>query len=238
LKPIYLFADSQLLFWKDDDRLFLDSVRDVIERPQPKAAYIGASNGDDQDFYSLFQAAMEGIGVRDCRMITSQLTEDEASFLNDADLILLAGGDVERGWEAFKKNGVREAVVKRYLEGAVLIGISAGSVQLGWFGWPEAELTENRLFDTFRLVPFVIDAHDEKNAWRNLRHSLQFCGGVVTGIGLPSGGGLIYHTNHTAEAVRYPAVELFLKSGEIGQSLLIPPGLEADADVVADTWIT
>lgn len=238
MKPIYLFADSQLLFWKDEDRLFLDSVRDQIERPQPKAAYIGASNGDDPEFYALFQAAMEGIGISDCCMITSQLTEAEASFLDDADLILLAGGDVQRGWDAFKQNGVREVVVKRYLEDAVLIGISAGSVQLGWFGWPEGELAPNQLFDTFRLVPFVVDAHDEKNAWRNLRQSIQFCGGVVHGIGLPSGGGLIYHTNHTAEAIRYPAVELFLKSGEIAQSLLMPPGLEASADVVADNWIT
>ncbi|HEU4507477.1 MAG TPA: Type 1 glutamine amidotransferase-like domain-containing protein [Pyrinomonadaceae bacterium] len=238
MKPIYLFADSQLLFWKDDDRLFLDSVREQIERPQPKAAYIGASNGDDPEFYALFQAAMEGIGINDCCMITSELSEAEASFLEDADLILLAGGDVQRGWDAFKKNGVREVVVKRYLEDAVLIGISAGSVQLGWFGWPEGELAPAQLFDTFRLVPFVVDAHDEKNAWRNLRQSIQFCGGVVHGIGLPSGGGLIYHTNHTAEAIRYPAVELFLRSGEIAQSLLMPPGLEASADVVADNWIT
>lgn len=238
MKPIYLFADSQLLFWKDDDRLFLDSVRALIERPQPKAAYIGASNGDEVAYYSLFQGAMDGIGISDCRMISSELSEAEAAFLNEADLILLAGGDVQRGWEVFKQNGVREIVVKRYLDDAVLIGISAGSVQLGWFGWPAGELTENRLFDTFRLVPFVVDAHDEKNAWRNLRQSIYFCGGVVNGIGLPAGGGLIYHTNHTAEAIRYPAVELFLRSGEIAQSLLIPPGLEAGADVVADNWIT
>jgi len=237
LKPIYLFADSQLLFWKDEGRLFLDSVRDLIERPQPKAAYIGASNGDDLAFYSLFQGAMEGIGIRDCCMLHSQLSEGEASFLNEADLILLAGGDVQRGWEAFRKNGVCEAVVKRYLEGAVLIGISAGSVQLGWFGWPAGELAENRLFDTFKLVPFVVDAHDEKNAWRNLRQSVHFCGGVVSGIGLPAGGGLIYHTNHTAEAIRYPVVELFLRGGEIAHSLLLPPGIEANADVVADNWI-
>ena len=238
MKPIYLFADSQLLFWEDEDGLFLDSVRNLIERRQPKAAYIGASNGDDPAFYSLFQGAMEGIGVRDCCMINSQLTKGEASFLDEADLILLAGGDVERGWEAFKKNGVRETVVNRYLDGAVLIGISAGSVQLGWLGWSAGELTANRLFETFKLVPFVVDAHDEKNAWRNLRQSLQFCNGVVNGIGLPAGGGLIYHTNHTVESIRYPAVELFLESGEIAQSLLMPPELESNADVVADNWIT
>ena len=238
LKPIYLFADIQLLFWKDEDRLFLDSLRSLIERPHSKAAYIGASNGDELAFYSIFQAAMEGIGIRDCGMINSQPSQGEASFLNEADLILLAGGDVQRGWEAFKKNGVREAVVRRFLEGAVLIGISAGSVQLGWFGWPAGELTENRLFDTFKLVPFIIDAHDDKKAWRNLRQSLRFCGGAVKGIGLPAGGGLIYHPDQTLESIRYPAIELSFRHGEIADGLLLPPGVESSADVVADHWIT
>ena len=238
MKPIYLFADSQLLFWKDENGLFLDSVRNLIERPQPKAAYIGASNGDDPAFYSLFQGAMDGIGICDCSMINSQPSNDEVSFLDEADLILLAGGDVQRGWEAFTKNGVRDIITRRYFQGAILIGISAGSVQLGWFGWPEGDLTQNRLFDTFKLVPFVIDAHDEKNSWRNLRQSLEFCGGVVNGIGLPAGGGLIYHTNHTVESIRYPAVELFLDNGEIYQSLLMPPGIESSADLVADNWLT
>lgn len=238
MKPIYLFADSQLLFWRDENGLFLDSVRNLIERPQPKAAYIGASNGDDPAFYSLFQGAMDGIGICDCCMIHSQLANDEASFLDDADLILLAGGDVQRGWEVFEANGLRDVITRRYFQGAILIGISAGSVQLGWFGWPEGELAQNQLFDTFKLVPFVIDAHDEKNSWRNLRQSVEFCGGVVNGLGLPAGGGLIYHTNHTVESIRYPAVELFLDNDEIHQSLLLPPGIESSADLVSDNWLT
>ena len=110
MKPIYLFADSQLLFWRDENGLFLDSVRDLIERPQPKAAYIGASNGDDPAFYSLFQGAMDGIGICDCCMIHSQLADDEASFLEEADLILLAGGDVQQGWEVFKTNDLRDTM--------------------------------------------------------------------------------------------------------------------------------
>jgi hypothetical protein len=213
-------------------------VRNLIGRPQPKAAYIGASNGDDPAFYSLFQGAMDGIGICDCCMIHSQLSDDEAAFLEEADLILLAGGDVQRGWEVFTKNGIRETITRRYFQGAILMGISAGSVQLGWFGRPEGDVTQNQHFDTFKLVPFVIDAHDEKNSWRNLRQSLEFCGGVVNGLGLPAGGGLIYHTNHTVESIRYPAVELFFDNDEIYQSLLMPPGIESSADLVADNWLT
>jgi hypothetical protein len=45
-QPIYLFADSQLLFWKRDGTLFLKTVRDRLARPGLRAAYVGASNGD------------------------------------------------------------------------------------------------------------------------------------------------------------------------------------------------
>src|SRR5215207_3261208 len=133
-QPIYLFADSRLLFWRDGGTLFLDSVRRLSTRDSPRAAYIGASNGDDPAYYSIFEAAMEGAGVNDCRMILSSFPPADRSFLNDADIILLAGGDVEKGWGVFVETGMREFVVRRYNEGAVLLGVSAGAVQLGLYG--------------------------------------------------------------------------------------------------------
>src|SRR5690349_15486987 len=98
LKPIVLLADSQLLFWRENGRLLLERVVEANTRDYLKAAYIGASNGDDPEFYSIFVAAMEGIGVFDCRMIPSVMSEADLVFLNNAEIILLAGGDVEAGW--------------------------------------------------------------------------------------------------------------------------------------------
>ena len=97
VKPLLLLADSQLLFWRRGDTPFLNSVRDVIDVSSPKAAYIGASNGDDPEYYSIFEAAMEMIGIHRCRMAPSSPTDEDISFLNDADIILLAGGDAVRG---------------------------------------------------------------------------------------------------------------------------------------------
>src|SRR6185503_2298694 len=136
-KPIYLLADSQLLFLRTDGSLYLDSIRNAIEAASPKAAYIGASNGDQPEFYSIFEAAMEGMEIHDCRMVSSRFSTEEASFLTTADLILLAGGDVIRGWRLFEQTGLKELIVKRYYEGALLIGVSAGAVQLGLLGWPD-----------------------------------------------------------------------------------------------------
>jgi peptidase E len=48
-----------------------------------------------------------------------------------AHVLVLAGGDVEAGWNAFTRSGLRELIEMRYRAGAVLVGVSAGTVQLG-----------------------------------------------------------------------------------------------------------
>ncbi|HYO91594.1 MAG TPA: Type 1 glutamine amidotransferase-like domain-containing protein [Pyrinomonadaceae bacterium] len=144
LKPIHLFADSQLLFWRQGTELFLDSLKNLLDNRPSKAAYVGASNGDNPDYYSIFKAAMENIAINDCRMIQSDFTEADAAFVDEADVILLAGGDVREGWDVMSRNGLKEAVLRKYQEGALLIGISAGAVQLGLFGWPETTPTPGR----------------------------------------------------------------------------------------------
>jgi cyanophycinase len=222
MQPIYLFADSQLLFWRNQDELFLDSIRRLIESTAPRAAYVGASNGDDPAFYSIFEAAMEGIGIRDCRMILSSFQADDQSFIDESDIILLAGGDVERGWNVFNETGLKEVIIRKYYEGTLLIGISAGAVQLGMFGSSEAEGSANRLIDTFRLIPFIIGAHEEREEWIGLKWAVNLLNGSVKGIGIPAGGGLVYHPDHSIEAIRYPSYELAMRDGELNCSLLFP----------------
>lgn len=221
LQPIYLFADSQLLFWSNKKTLFLDSIRELIVPAAPKAAYIGASNGDDPQFYSIFEAAMENIGIRDCRMILSSFTSVDESFVNEADIILLAGGDVEMGWRIFNQSGLTELVIKRYYEGAVLIGISAGAVQLGLFGLVQEE-SLNKLIDMFKLVPFIIGVHEESQEWKSLIEAIELLDGSAKGIGISRGGGLIYYPDQSIKAIRHPLNEFSMREGQISTSLLLP----------------
>ena len=204
LKSIFLLADSELLFRRENGQLLLDRVIREWKRDQVKAAYVGASNGDDPDFYAIFVSAMEGAGVINCRMISSSLSEADLAFLNDADIILLAGGDAEAGWRVFLANGLNEHIVRKYSEGASLIGISAGAVQLGLC----CLAADGSLMETFALVPFVIGAHEESDNWRTTIELLQLSGSSKSAIGLPKGGGAIYHPDHTLEPLRYPLVEL------------------------------
>lgn len=220
-QPIYLFADSQLLFWGQGARPFLDSIRRLVPGDSPKAAYVGASNGDAPEYYSIFEAAMGRAGVHDRRMIPRAFGAEDRSFLGEADIILLAGGDVERGWNVFVETGMRESIVRRYYEGAVLMGVSAGAVQLGLCGVIERGASPAELVGTFRLVPFVIDAHDEGREWCGLRRALRLLGGAARGVGIPSGGGAIYHPDGRLEAVRRPLHELAAGGGGLKESLIL-----------------
>ena len=146
----------------------------------------------------------------------------DRSFLDQADVILLAGGDIKRGWDVFAEVGLREAIAERYAEGAVLIGVSAGAVQLGLLGWREAESSPQDLFETFKLVPFIIGVHQEKEEWADLKAVVRGLGEYVTGIGIPSGGWLIYYADGTLEPIRQPLSEFSIREGAMTHHLLFP----------------
>jgi peptidase E len=224
IKPILLLADSQLLFWRDEEgQPFLHRARTLMEEDHPgkalTAAYLGASNGDAPEFYELFLAAMGEIGIRDCRHVKAKPGPEDVAFLESADLILLAGGDIDRGWQAFQESGVQQKLVERYYAGALLVGISAGAVQLGLKGWNEES---QQTFDTLRLVPFVVDAHDEPS-WVRLSQIVPRAGEHTKGVGIPSGGGAVYHPDFSMEPVRHPVVEVTqTEEGGVRQALLFP----------------
>jgi len=224
IHSIYLFADSQLLFYQEDGEPFLQRIRRDLDKDEIKAAYNGASNDDNPDFFSIFEAAMENIGVSDCRMVYKEYGEEDATYLQEADIVLLAGGDVAKGWQAINAGGMRQDLIHRYYGGAVLIGISAGAVQLGLKGWKQEAVTEtNDLFDCFQLIPFVLDAHDEANNWDRLKASLQHSSAEgLKGLGIPSGGGFVYHVDHTLEPIRHPLVEFAKGEDGLVQTLLLP----------------
>jgi len=214
LPPVYLLADSELLFWKCRGTPFLESIRAFLGPEVPKAAYIGASNGDVEEFYSIFEAAMDGIDVGNRRMIRSSFSTGDRDFLRQAHVIVLAGGDVPRGWKIFVETGLREEIIARYQGGAVLIGISAGAVQLGSHAIVEHDELSRELIETFNLVPAIVDVHDEQRDWAHLANTVALLEGAASGIGIPKGGGAIFHPDRSLEAVRRPLHEVCLgKSG-------------------------
>ncbi len=231
LQPIFCLADSQLLFWREpgSDEPWLGRLRPLLPAVSPRAAYVGASNGDDPAYYTLFDAAMESLGVADHRMILSSFPAEDREFLAAADLVVLAGGDPLRGWRVLEQGEMREAISERYFAGAVLLGVSAGAAQLGWVVAAEgAEPTERETAFSFRLVPAVVGVHEEADDWRRLRRLMAVSGVAVRGLGIPSGGGLVYHPDGVVEPVRRPVHELVVEDDGLRHSLLLPGGGDGD----------
>jgi molecular chaperone HtpG len=192
LKPIYLLADSRLLFHKRaDGSLFLRDIVANTGASHPSLAYIGASNGDEPNYYrDLVLPAFESVGVGERRMITSQPPPDDRLFLKRADIILLAGGSVEKGWHAFEENGLRVLINERYRAGTLLLGVSAGAVQLGRGGLTD---DESAIVATFGLLPLYVGVHEERDTWKTLKRVLSLQEPPAHGIGIPAGGGAMYH---------------------------------------------
>ncbi|UUO02826.1 Type 1 glutamine amidotransferase-like domain-containing protein [Mycolicibacterium novocastrense] len=223
-RPLYLLADSQLLFWKRQERLLLQPAVDELGADTPlSAAYIGASNGDRREFYDIFEAAMDAVGIADLHMVGSSFDADDRAFLERSRVIVLAGGDVQTGWDIFESTGMADVIRSRYAHGAVLVGISAGAIQLGRYGIVErSESVAPELLDVFKFVPAIIDTHDEHSGWARLSGTIDTLRGAATGIGIPSGGGIIVHDDATIEPLRHPAHEFRYGEAGVVHSLLCP----------------
>ncbi len=237
IKPIFLLADSQILFWNDSQGPFLNRLRNLLEEAKPgkeyKAAYIGASNGDKPEYYEIFESAMKQVNITRCRMIPSNPEADDFEFLTDADIILLAGGDTRTGWDIINENGIQEKLVECYYNGAVMMGVSAGAVQLGLKGWSDRQdndLEPADYFTTMQLVPIIVDVHDEENSWHRLGKIVAEGGQYTHGLGVPTGGAAIYHTDGAYEAVRHTLTEFFYIDEQLKQSLILPPKPDEESE--------
>ena len=216
-KPILLLADSQNLFWQKDGNKFLAAF---LNRKLPSTAvYIGAANDDQPEFFQLFQAAMLMIGIQHIWHVRKNFSQTDRQALEKADLILLGGGDVINGWKTIKMTGMAEIIVDRYYKGAYLMGVSAGSIHLGLMGFDDFFNT----LETLKLVPFVIDVHQEQKHWARIKRILQSLENqYVHGLGIPLGSGIIYHSDHTIEAIRKPAWLFEQSGGGLKQQLVLP----------------
>jgi peptidase E len=223
-KPLFLLADSSLLFWRKGDKPFLDCLHTLMRADAGaaplQAAYLGASNGDEPAFYELFVGAMELAGISHCRMIPSRPSDEDLAWLARAHVILLAGGDPLLGWETFQRNGVESLLRERYQKGAILMGISAGAMQLGARAWsehpPPGELS---LFPVLGLAPFVVGVH-EAPEWKELKRAMRAAGPGARGIGIPLGGGALVHPDGTLEPVRHPVATFHNEGEQLRQSLV------------------
>ena len=218
-RPLYLLADSLPLF--GNNGAFITALCRASGNARPNVAYIGASNGDSPEAYGIFAAAFEQVEAGRTHWVRAGFPAEDRTFLETADVVVLAGGDVEAGWNTFARTGLRELIEKRYRDGAVLVGVSAGAVQFGKYASVPDTNGGQKLLETFGLVDVIVDAHDEKRDWVALSTTIQLLEGTVRGIGIPHGTALIVHPDGTYEPVGRAVEEFVIAAGRLRRSVLL-----------------
>jgi cyanophycinase-like exopeptidase len=225
-ESLYLLADSQPLFWRGG--AFLTGLCQGAGNSQPNVAYIGASNGDSPEAHGIFAAAFEQVATGRTHWVRAQCSTEDRQFLEGADVIVLAGGDVEVGWNVFTETGMHELIEQRFADGAVLIGVSAGAVQFGKYAAVPGANGGSKLLETFGLIDFLVDVHDEKRDWQGLAATIQLLEGSARGLGIPHGAAVIAHADGTLEPLGRAVEEFVLTRGRLRRSLLLASRPTAD----------
>jgi cyanophycinase len=118
---------------------------------------------------------------------------------------------------------MKEQILARHAQGAALVGISAGAIQLGRYAvLNESDSTALELLDVFNLAPAMIDVHDERDDWGKLSSTVRLLEGATVGIGIPTGGGIVVHPDGAVEALRHVAHEISWDGTRLVRSLLVP----------------
>jgi cyanophycinase len=227
-KPIFLLSDSLLLFAASGSREFASRILDALDVPpqRARAAYLGASNGDAPEYFDMFREAMKLLGIEDCLHIPEAPSPQAYDFLQTANLILLAGGDVEKGWHAFERANLVDRLRSRSRQGAVMVGVSAGAIQLGTC----TRVGSNDTLGLLSLVPYAVGVREEPD-WPSLASLVGQRQGEVIGLGIPSGAGVVVHVDLSIEPVRKPITEVSFRNGEVQLAEVtscLPPSDEAE----------
>ena len=221
--PIYLLAGGPGAKRQSPDPILQMALRE-LGKTKPSVAYIGAAHGDSLMFYLFIKRLIVAAGAGKVELVPlakkkSNIAEAQL-IIQSSDCIFVSGGDVSEGMRVLTEKSVIPLIKKRYDEGALIIGVSAGSIMLAkqWINWPdENDEASAELFPCMNIAPVLCDTHGEEDKWNELHSLLRLTDGDQIGYGIPSGGALRISTDGTVEAVGLPLYRIERKGGDIAR---------------------
>ena len=231
MSALLLLADSQLLFRPEQlpqllrycNRRVSNGAGHAVEKSAAEeafrvqgsatnkplsAAYIGAANNNQPEFFDFARSALATLFGRPvpCHFIRSESDIPPAP----CSLVILAGGSVETGWAFLQRPAVRDWLEAcRTDAGAVFIGVSAGAIHLA--SGCDPEQPSPRAQTCLGWAPLFVAVHEEGEnwpslqVWRDAAATPDFSG--MPFVGLPMGGGL-WVENDAQEVVGKSALQL------------------------------
>ena len=221
--PIYLLAGGRGAKRESPDPILQMALR-KLGKTKPSVAYIGAAHGDSPTFYLFIKHLLVTAGAGKVELVPlvkkKSNMEKAQSIIQSADCIFVSGGDVSEGMRVLNEKSVVSLIKKRYNEGALIIGVSAGSIMLAkqWINWPdENDEASAELFPCMNIAPVLCDTHGEEDKWDELHSLLRLTADDQIGYGIPSGGAMRISSDGTVEAISMPLYRIERKGDKIVQ---------------------
>jgi len=221
--PIYLLAGGPGAKRQSPDPILQMALRD-LGKTKPTVAYIGAAHGDSLMFFLFIKRLITAAGAGKVELVPlvkkKSDIEKAQSIIQSADCIFVSGGDVKEGMRVLTERSVIALIKKRYNEGALIIGVSAGSIMLAkqWIDWPdENNEASAELFPCMNIAPVLCDTHGEEDEWNELHSLVHLTEGDQIGYGIPSGGAMRISPDGVVEAISMPLFRIEQRGGKIAR---------------------
>ena len=221
--PIYLLAGGPGAKRQSPDPILQMALRE-LGKTKPTVAYIGAAHGDSLMFFLFIKRLITAAGAGKVELVPlvkkKSDMEKAQSIIQLADCIFVSGGDVKEGMRVLTERSVIALIKKRYNEGALIIGVSAGSIMLAkqWIDWPdENNEASAELFPCMNIAPVLCDTHGEEDEWNELHSLVHLTEGDQIGYGIPSGGAMRISPDGVVEAISMPLFRIEQRGGKIAR---------------------
>lgn len=171
---------------------------------RPRVCLVMTASGDDHSYLSAMYSALADTGCDvDHLALFPQPNRRPADALGSADVVWVGGGSVANLLALWRLHGVDEAMHDAWERGAVLAGVSAGSICWHVGGTTDSFGAELRLVDNgLAFLPYGNGVHyDSEEQRRPLLHSLVRDGSLPLSYATDDRIGLLYEGTEPVEVV-------------------------------------
>ena len=230
--PLFLLAGRPKTMPKGNrpDPL-LQQVIEGCGKAHPGVAYLGSASGDNRDFFRMISVLLRNAGAGDVLLAPTAGARVDLGktrdILENADAVLVSGGDVEAGMRVLGEKNLAPLLRARYDSGTVFVGLSAGSIMLcrQWVRWRDAnDDSTAEAFPCLGLAPLLCDTHGEAEHWEELRALLRVAPPGAVGYGIPSGACLCVTPNGRPSAMGEPVHRFTMHEGKVTRIPDLEPG--------------
>jgi peptidase E len=226
-KPVYLLAGR----WGKNPDPVIERVIKESNKEKPTIAYIGASSGDNVEFFKRMESYFTQAGAGHTTLAPTVDIKADISkskkILKAADIVFVSGGDVEAGMNILQQRELVDFIKQLYLDGKPFFAVSAGSIMLAraWVRWrdPDDDTTAE-IFPCINVAPVICDTHGEADNWEELKTLLQLEKLGTIGYGIVSGNAIKVYPDGKVEALNGPVNRYIREKAAVEKMPDLVPG--------------